>query len=106
MLDESSNGFDAFFTVQNGMNALHLSAKYGHSNIVEVIENNTSAIEAKTSLTLNQLWQTVSSKTGFNVLHVATKFGNVSAVTDVACLRAPLSTLILSPQAWNFPRFI
>ena len=60
------------------MNALHLSAKNGHSNIIEVILSNKAAIEVKTGLLISELWQTVSSKSGFNVLHVATKSGNVS----------------------------
>ena len=60
------------------MNALHLSAKYGHSNIIEVILSNRAAIQAETNLPLKKLWQIVSSKSGFNVLHVATKSGNVS----------------------------
>uniref|UniRef100_H2YS49 Uncharacterized protein n=1 Tax=Ciona savignyi TaxID=51511 RepID=H2YS49_CIOSA len=57
-----------------GMNALHLSAKYGHSSIIDVIVSNTKAIELKINAPLRTLWQKTSSKTGFNVLHVATHF--------------------------------
>ena len=62
------------------MNALHLSAKHGHSNIIEVIVSNKSAIEAETKSPLLKLWQTVSTKSGLNILHVATKSGNVRVI--------------------------
>ncbi|XP_039272536.2 uncharacterized protein LOC120346782 isoform X1 [Styela clava] len=47
-----------------GMNALHLLAKYGHTHVIDSIKNNK-----------DQLWRMTSSKTGFNALHVATQFG-------------------------------
>lgn len=68
------------------MNALHLSAKHGHSNIIEVILSNKTEIESKTGLTLLDLWQAVSSKTGYTALHVATEAGNVSCFLSDAFL--------------------
>ena len=67
------------FLPQDGMNALHLSAKCGHTNIIDVIVSNKAKIEKKLQISVTSLWQSVSSKTGFNVLHVATQSGNVSA---------------------------
>uniref|UniRef100_UPI000EF47F76 ankyrin-3-like n=1 Tax=Ciona intestinalis TaxID=7719 RepID=UPI000EF47F76 len=71
-----------------GMNALHLSAKFGHSSIIEVILSNQKAIESKMNASLRSLWQKTSSKTGFNALHVATQSGKEEFAREML-LRIP-----------------
>ncbi|CAK8690765.1 unnamed protein product [Clavelina lepadiformis] len=70
------NGASLIDEDSEGMNALHLSAKNGHTNIIEVVIQNKGAIQSVNGISLNDLLKKVSSKTGFNVLHVATQSGN------------------------------
>lgn len=58
------------------MNVLHLIAKYGHTNVINPIKRYK-----------NISWKITSSKTGFNALHVATQFGQVTFVITKYTIR-------------------
>ena len=60
------------------MTPFHLSAKHGKANMIEVVAKSEEAIKHFHKKTLQDVWKNVSSKNGFNALHIATKGGNVS----------------------------
>ena len=60
------------------MTPFHLSAKHGHHNIIEVVAKSERALDQYHKKTLQDVWKDVSSKNGFNALHIATKGGHVS----------------------------
>lgn len=67
------------------MTALHLAAKHGHIEILDVLKDH---------LELN----TFSSKSGFTPLHVAAHFGQTNAVRE---LLTRVSAAVISNQSQN-----
>ena len=57
-------------TLQDGMTPLHLAARHGHMEVLDVLKDH---LELTTS----------SSKTGFTALHVAAHFGQTNTVREL-----------------------
>ena len=57
---------------------MHLAAKRGHTELVDVIDACAAAIRDTTGADLPSVWGSISSKSGYNVLHISAQRGHVS----------------------------